>query len=125
MKLGVTALVVLLLAVAPPAAGHPHGPDSFDVAGTLTRVDVANRIVEIDTVAGPGSPSRHLLLFVDFKVTVRDGTKETSLLRLRTGQRVVCTVRAQQQPGRENRERMTVSEIAVDRRAPSAKPPAT
>jgi hypothetical protein len=116
MKPSAFAVVLLLLVAAPPSEGHPHGPDTFDVAGTLTRVDVANRIVEIDTIAGIGSPSRHLLMFVDFKAAVRAGGKDTTLLRLRKGERVVCTVRRQQQPGREDRERLTVLEINADRR---------
>jgi len=106
----------MLLLTAARSGGHPHGPDTFDVTGTLTRIDVANRILEIDTVPGSGSTSRHLLLFVQSKVTIRDGDKDTTLLRLRKGQRVTCTVRRQQQPGREDRERLTVFEIRVDRR---------
>jgi hypothetical protein len=116
MKPGAIALVLLLLAAAPPSEGHPHGADTFEVAGTLTRVDVANRIVEIDTIAGIGSPSRHVLMFVDLKAAIRAGGKDTTLLRLRKGERVVCTVRRQQQAGREDRERLTVLEINADRR---------
>jgi hypothetical protein len=116
MKVGAVTLVLVLFVASLPSEGHPHGADTFDVAGTLTRVDAANRIVEIDTVAGIGSPSRHLLLFVAFKAAIRAGGKDTTLLRLRKGERVVCTVRRQQQPGREDRERLTVLEINADRR---------
>jgi hypothetical protein len=99
-----------------PLLAHPHGPDTFDVAGTLARVDVANRIVEIDTASGPGNPSQHLLLFVDAKAFLRQGGATVTLEKLRAGRRVSGTIRRQQQPGREDRERLTLLALTVDPR---------
>jgi hypothetical protein len=52
---------VLLFASAPPQA-HPHDPpEIFTVKGTLAKVDLANRSIEVDTIEPGTNASRHLL----------------------------------------------------------------
>jgi hypothetical protein len=83
------------------------------VTGTLTRVDAVNGIVEIDSVEGPTKTRRHWLLFVDARTKVLRGAARVALAKLRLGRRVTCKVVQQQQAGREDRERLIVSEIRV------------
>ena len=107
---------VLVLASTPKA--HPHDePEIFDVKGTLSKVDLANQIVEVDTIDSRTKARRNLLLFVDRKVKIRNGKTRMALGELQPGQRVTCTVERQHQEGREDRERLTVFEIRIDVRS--------
>ena len=109
--------LVLVLASASLRA-HPHDePEIFEVKGTLTKVDVVNRIVELDTFDSRTKITRNLLFFVDGRIKIRNGKVRVELAQLKPGQRVTCTVERKHQEGREDRERLTVFEIRLDVRA--------
>jgi hypothetical protein len=95
---------------------HPHDePEILDVKGILTKVDVVNQIVEVDTIDNKTKARRNLLLFVDRKVKIRNSKTRLALGDLQPGQRVTCRVERRHQAGREDRERLTVFEIRLDR----------
>ena len=83
----------------------------------MTKVDVANQIVEIDVVDNKTKATRNLLLFVDPKVKIRNGRVRVELESLQRGQRVRCMVERRHPEGREDLARLIVFEIRFDPRS--------
>ena len=111
-----SAVAILALSSTPKA--HPHDePEIFDVKGTLTKVDLVNQVVEVDTIDSKTKARRNLLLFVDRKAKISNGKTRMALGELQPGQRVTCAVERKHQEGREDRERLTVFQIRLDARS--------
>jgi hypothetical protein len=106
------ACVIVFMAASPRA--HPHGdePDHFDLKGVLTKIDVVNRTIELDTIDPSTKAPRNMLLFVDKKVKLRQGRARVELGALAPGQRVTCTVERVHNEG--GRDRLTAFEIRLD-----------
>jgi hypothetical protein len=86
---------VFLLSVlaSPTMAGHPHAERQIvRLRGTLTKVDVVNRAVELDTVDPGTKRPRNVLLFLDKKVKLRRGKARVEIGDLRPGQTVTSLV---------------------------------
>src|SRR5687768_13964978 len=108
-------ICAVLTFASPSPQAHPHDePEIFDIKGTLTRVDVVNRAIELDTIDPTSRTRRNMLFFVDQKAKIRSGKARVDLATLQAGQRVTCTVERTFQQGREDRERLTVFEIRLD-----------
>lgn len=111
-------LGAVLVLASTPSKAHPHDePEAFQVKGTLTKVDVVNGIIEVDTVDNRTKTPRNLLFFVDRNMEIRNGKARVQLAELQPGQRVTCTIERRHQEGREDRERLTVFEIRLDVRS--------
>jgi hypothetical protein len=112
------AWVCAVFVLASTSRAHPHDePEIYEVKGTLTKVDLVNQIIEVDTIDTRTKTPRNLLLFVDRKVKIRNGKTHVKFAELHRGQRVLCTVERKHQEGREDRERLTVFEIRLDVRS--------
>jgi hypothetical protein len=62
---------------------HPHDePEILDVKSILITVDIANQIVEVDTIDNKPNARRNLLLFADRKVNIRDRKTRIALADL-------------------------------------------
>lgn len=104
-----------LILASPSPQAHPHDePEIFEIKGTLTRVDVVNRAIELDTIDPSSRTRRNMLFFVDRKAKIRRGKARLDLAALQPGRRVTCTVERKFQEGRQDRERLTVFEIRLD-----------
>ena len=111
-------LCAFLVLASMASKAHPHDePEILQVKGTLTKVDVVNGIVEVDTVDSRTQTPRNLLFFVDRKMKIRNGKARVELAELLPGQRVTCKIERQHQGFREDRERLTVFEIRLDVRS--------
>ena len=86
-------VILLGVLLSPPVSGHPHHERQIVVLrGTLTKVDVVNRAIELDTIDPSTKRPRNLLLFVDKKVKLRRGKSRITLSDLKAGQQVGSTV---------------------------------
>jgi hypothetical protein len=100
------------------APARPHDVhDIFDVRGALTKVDVVNRAIEVDTIDSKTKTVRSQLFFVDRKARIRKGGTRLDLAALQPGQRVTCTIERRHPEGREDLERLTVLQIRLDVRS--------
>jgi hypothetical protein len=108
------ACTLLVLASA-SAKGHPHDdPEIVVLRGTLTKVDVLNRTIELDTLDPRTKAARNVLLFLDKKAKLRSGRARLAIDALKPGQRVSCTVEIKHDEGQA--ERMIAFEIQLNRR---------
>jgi hypothetical protein len=119
MRVLLLTMSVWLVGSSIPGRAHPHGdePEFFEARGMLTKVDVANRVIEIDVVDNETKATRNLLLFVDPKVKIRNGNVRVELASLQRGQRVRCMVERRHPEGREDLLRAIVFEIRLDARS--------
>ena len=109
-------MAVFALSGANSLKAHPHDElETFEVKGTLSKVDVMNRAIEVDTVDRATKAPRNLVLFVDKKVKIRNGKARLELAQLQQGQRVTCSVERAHHDGQD--DRLTVFEIRVDPRS--------
>lgn len=75
-----------------PVFGHPHVEREIAVfTGTVTKVDGANRTIEVDTIDPRTKQPRNYLLLLDKRAKIRDGKVRLGIDDLRQGQRVTCT----------------------------------
>jgi len=94
---------------------HPHDePEIFTLKGTLTKADVVNRAIELDTIDPDSRMRRNMLFFVDRKAKVLNGQARIDLQALQVGQRIICIIERQFLEGRQDRERVMVFEISLD-----------
>ena len=78
--------------VVTPALGHPHVEREIVVfTGTVTKVDGANRTIEMDTIDPRTKQPRNYLLFLDKKAKLRHGKVRLAIDELKPGQRLICT----------------------------------
>lgn len=93
MARGLVALLLIL--IAGPVAAHPDDdPEIVTFKGTLTRVDAANRALELDTVDPRTKSARNVLVFVEGKAKLRDGKARVELSALQPGQRIIVVAEA-------------------------------
>jgi hypothetical protein len=84
--------LALVHAVVPVAAHPDHDREFLVLRGMLTKVDVANRALELDTTDPRTKRPRNLLLVLDKKVKIRSGKSRLDLTNLAAGQTVICDV---------------------------------
>ena len=106
-------MMVMVASVSPMAHPHDEDPEILWLSGTLTKVDVVNRAIELDAVDRKTNTVRNLLLFVDAKVKLRKGKARIGLGDLRPGQRVTCTAEREYVDGGE---RLRAFEIRLETR---------
>ena len=106
----------VMVALAPALAGtHPHDePEIYTLKGTVTKVDVANRAFELDTLDPETKAPRNLLLFVDARARLRNGKAPLNLVDLRPGHRLRATV--ERQHDETGRERWRAFQVSVEMR---------
>jgi hypothetical protein len=117
IRLMLCASALFLIASTSPRA-HPHPHDEreiLEVKGTLARVDLVHRMMEVDIFDRTTRTTRNLALAVDKKVKIRNGKTRVDLAALQPGQQVTCTVEREHQEGRS--PRLTVFEIRLDPRS--------
>jgi hypothetical protein len=113
LLLGAACGAVILAAAV--AAAHPHDElDIFDTRGTLTKVDVVNNAIEIDTIDARTKTVRNELFRLDRRTKIRNGRARLRLADLQAGQRVVCVVERFHRDGQK--DRLIVLEIRLDAR---------
>lgn len=105
-----------LVALMPASLrAHPHDePDIFTLKGMLTKVDVINRAIEVDTFDSKTKTSRNVLLLVDRKAKLRNGKARMNLEELNPGQQVRCEVERNHKE--DGSERLTAFEIRLESR---------
>lgn len=104
-------LFVMVLSTS-SISGHPHNePETFFLRGTLTKVDVVNRTIEVDTIDARTRAIRNVLVFVDKKVNLRTGKVRLDIEALKAGLRVTCT--GDRLSNESHGERMVAFEIQV------------
>jgi len=86
--------VCLLSVLASPVmSGHPHDERRIVLLrGTVTKVDVANRAVEVDTVDPTTKQTHNILVLLDKKAKLRRGKTRIEPSDLKVGQQVMATV---------------------------------
>ena len=111
MRLMWCAWMLMVFASASVAAHPHHEPEIFVLWGTLTKVDLVNKAIELDTFDPTTRAPRNLLLFLDKKVKLRNGKAKLDVTELKPGQRVICTV--EREPDEGGADRMVAFEIQL------------
>ena len=108
--------VLLTASMSPSAHPHPHDErEILEVKGTVTKVDLVNRVLEVDIFDRTTQTTRSMLLVIDKKVKIRNGKRRIELAALPLGQRVTCSVEREHLEGRG--PRLTVFDIRLDARS--------
>lgn len=96
---------LLVVLVSASAQGHPHDdePEILVLRGTITKVDVLNRTIELDTIDPTTKTTRTVLLFLDKKVKLRSGRARLDINALKPGQRATCTAEVSRDEGQVGR----------------------
>jgi hypothetical protein len=114
LLLGAACGVVILASVVP--AAHPHDElDLFDARGTLTKIDLVNNVIEVDTIDARTKIVRNELFRLDRRTKIRNGRARLQLANLQAGQRVVCVVERFHRDGQK--DRLIALEIRVENRS--------
>jgi hypothetical protein len=107
-------VVVLLVVASVTAAAHPDDENQVvTFKGTLTRVDVANRALELDTVDPRTKNIRNVLVFVEGKAKLRDGKARIELSALQPGHRIVVIAEVRHTDA--GAERLIAFDLRIDR----------